>query len=363
MNLLSEGIFLETYRIKWFQNGKIMNLFLLLIIINSNGLLGYQSLNSTVVTGQKQRSQVIDVDLGIFQEIEITETIRTLSFCSHYIEFQRSAFAVLIALKVQNSGDELKKITTRINHGENEWERVFNRVENVFEVYYDFSQGTVLIIPLNGFSPPNALLSRIQVNLTLEYYPSLDGITATFNVIDAKIRQVLHIPELDVLVFPEIFHISIPATIQPIHRIILGSYYVTNLSQNSKLRVVLQLETGLQIESPELIGTTMTDQPESNELNEIAMVLDKNLTKIGIKFKPKDPPNELQHIVKIIVMTTERQAEPFLIDGTLDFPDHPIPAEVMGFLLPLFLFGVPLIIIYKHRESETGNKIQKLSNK
>ncbi len=363
MNLLIEGIFLDTYRIKWIQNGKVMSLFLLFVIINSNGFVGYQSLNPTVATGQNQLSQVIDVDLGILQEIEISEQFRSLSFDSRFIELESSVFTVLVALKVQNSGDELKKISAQINHGENEWERVFNRVENNFEVYYDFSQESDLIIPLKGFSPPSAPLSKIQVNLTLEYYPSLDGITAVFSVIDTKIRHVLNIPELEVLIFPETFHISLPAKIQPIHRIVLGSYYVTKLPQNSKLIAVLQLETELQIESPELIGTTMINQPESNEINEIAMVLDKNLTKIGIKFRPNGSRIELPHIVKICVMTTEKQTETSLIDGTLNFPDHPIPAEVMTILLPLFLFGVPLIVIYKHRESETGKKIQKLSNK
>ena len=346
---------------------KKINLVFLFLILVLNVQIIHFRIEPNVGIPNKTQIHVLDKALNLSQSFPITEQISTLNMQTQPIELSSSIYHSFLLLKVQNLGDMLKKVTINMKFDQMEWEKEFRRIENLFEIHYDFSQETDFVFPLKDVYF-DTLSNKMELNITLEYYPSVTGINAIFHIIDAKIRHIITLNPLDIQILPSEFRFNIPNTelFQNVHRMSLETFFISNLTENSKLSLTIQLKTDIIIESLELVGVTLF----KGNFSEFTIHIDKNITKVGLRLKMREISSSgssssfssnSDHYIQLEVLSREKliHPTPFKFDS-LKLPPHPIPAEIMLIVMPLVLFGVPLIVIYKQRDLETGERILKL---
>jgi hypothetical protein len=61
--------------------------------------------------------QIIDLDLRIFQQIEVTEQTITINFQSHPFRLVKPSYMTFARFIVKNTGDELKEIAITLSCG------------------------------------------------------------------------------------------------------------------------------------------------------------------------------------------------------------------------------------------------------
>ena len=309
------------------------------------------------------------IDLGISRNITITNrlTVFTLQKSLHQlVNGNQEVFAVFM---VHNTGQELKKITVTVTIDNYEWEQVFCRVEDLLDVYYDFSLTNELVLPLVELNMLPEITS-FNISFALEYYLSVSEIFATFQLLNTKIVQVSDVPTSDVFRIPHTFSLRLSASesLQYRNRFVLNTYYLTNIPPQNIIYVTLHLHTTLQIESLTLLGATMTNTNEaSKNFHKVEMILDKNLTKVGLKLKMTEVSEVTEGEITLEVDSVYLSPAPSDFgEGffrEIDLPTHPIPEELMFILLMLVLFGVPLYVVYKHQEVEAKKRLNILGEK
>ncbi|PWI49410.1 hypothetical protein CEE45_01050, partial [Candidatus Heimdallarchaeota archaeon B3_Heim] len=273
----------------------------------------------------------------------------------------RDSVALRVALA--DTGQELKKLTITINIDTYEWERIFYHVENLLDVYYDFSLKNELVVPLKGVNTLPEITSFLAT-FSLEYYPSISDISATFQLLNTEMSQVLNIPPLEVVGIPRDFllHVLPLETLQYRNRFVLTVYYLTNIPPQNKLYVTLHLVTSLQIASLTLLGATMTTTNEDMKtLHKVGMILDKNFTQVGLKLHMEEVSEEMVGEITIqidsVTLSVDSSNSGKVLFREIKLPPHPIPEEVMSVVLLSVLFGVPLYIVYKHQEKEAKKRL------
>jgi len=305
-------------------------------------------------------SEIIDHDLNISQEIDINERITTVTLTSEVISFPESPHALFMILNMQNIGDELKRLNVKVQYLDNEWQQVFTSLENLLDVKYDFQQITDLVIPLSDYSPSHSQ-DFFKINITLEYYLSVNEVNAIFDINNVKIHQILQLKDIEVLIIPSSFNVRLSSTrVNLIQRILTNSYLVSNISASSELVIVAELETNFVIEDSELEDTSMnSNRDKITNQSQLSFIVDKNITKLGIRVTPESGINQDCSInIKLLYIEkqTKNAAQVF---QPLDIPNHPIPAVLMFVFLNLFLFGVPTYYIF-NEDSISVKKIRKM---
>jgi hypothetical protein len=305
---------------------------------------------------------ISDLDLEISQNIQISERFTTVNYPTKTIEITESPSALFVIVNLQNFGDELKRLFITIKCQENIYEQLFSSFENILDMKYDFQQFTEITMPLMGNRPLKSTVT-FQMNITLEYYQSVNDITANFNVLGVKIRQIGQMGDSDILLFPDTFNIRYPGTtrVNQNLRVFMTSYIVTKLVPSSQMELKVNLETNFPIEYYELEGVAMNQLgDETDDISQFSLILIENYTKIGIRIKPEMQNSPIDFFVKINPISLENHSKDNNdIFEPLDIPNHPIPAEVMFVLLNLIIFGVPLIVIFKE-DTKIGKKIKNI---
>ena len=303
------------------------------------------------------------VNLEISRNITCESRLTTFTIQKTLYQLTSSNQGLFAGFRVCNKGQALKKVSITINLDDCEWDQTFYYVENLLDIYYDFSLESELIVPLNGL-PALPEISSFQATFSLEYYPSVSNFAASFQLLNSEISQVLDVPSSEVIGIPSNFFVEVTTsdTLQHRNRFVLSTYYITKIPLNSKLYVTLHLDTTLQIESLDLLGATITSSSENIRSSQrVEMILDKNFTKVGLKLKIVEVLEVtigeiIIHIEKTVLSTDT----PNLGGGIfpeINLPPHPIPEEVMSIVLVLFLFGVPAYKVHKHQENEAKKRL------
>ncbi len=323
--------------------------------------IGHSNLVETTISDSQSTIEVINLDVS--NDISCTNRLTAFTIQKAFFPLSITNQELFAIFTVSNSGQVLKKISITVNVDDYEWVQTYNRVENSRDIYYDFSLETELVIPLTG-TPTWNDITIFHASFSLEYYPSITNIDASFSLLKSEIVQVRNLRSSEVIGIPSNFivHVVPSEVLQHRKRYILTTYYRTNISQNSKLYVTLSLDTPLQIETLNLIGTSLTSKYDDiRTSHRVEIILERNLTKV--QFQLELAEGLVESIVEInihidnVILTSQ---DPNLRNGLfneLHLPPHPIPEEIMFVVLITVLFGIPTYLVYKHQELEAKKRL------
>lgn len=314
-----------------------------------NSLIHPHSIGYVTATNLEVKSYILDHDLRLTQEIEVNQRILTINLQSSPLYLTESIYLTFALFEVQNSGDELKKITIILSAGIYEWEGVFQRKEALIDYCYDFTELTELFIPLEGITniPPPFTL---QIFFTLEYYPQLRDTSAQFSLFKTSLRQITSVSESSLLIFPAEFQLTFPNhsySFETAH-FTLTSYYLTNITTSERLSALIELMTEVPVRVLESSEVTQINMPAGN-LTGFEVVMDTNLTKRRVRLEAQRLTSGHSYPITLKLHSTEIQQKNHLVfQGS--FPAHPIPSWLMMPFWLLFLFGVPIIYLFRQED-------------
>lgn len=331
----------------------INHVFLCLVILLIHSCLTPNpSILIVTANSMEENPQIIDLDLRMSQQIEATQQIITVDFQSHPLQLAKSNYMIFARFTVKNTGDELKKVTITLSSGTYQWQEVFQRKENLVDYCYDFTELTELYVPLEGIDNINTLLT-VRVFLTLEYYLQLSDISATFTLFNSTLRQVCSLPDSDLLIFPDVFYLTFPNHTRSFQsvRFILTSYYLTNINISERLLALITLITEVSFKVLEPNEVSKSDLFGSGNFTGIRILLDTNLTKIRVQLEAQRVNDGFSFPLALKLQTSEKQLDsPAGHSGNI--PSFHIPSWLMMPLWLGFLFGVPIIYLFKQQPED-----------
>ena len=323
----------------------------------------FLNVNSSIALVTDPQPTIEKMDLEISRNITVTNRFTDFTMQKMLYQLTSGNQEVFAAFMIRNTGQELKKLTITVTIDNYEWEQVFRNVENLLDISYDFSLNNELVIPLKELDIIPEI-SNFKISFALEYYLSVTEISASFQLFSTKLVQVSGIPRSNVFCIPNKFllRLSTFESLQYRNRFILNTYILTNIPPQNTLYLTLHLATTLQFESLSLLGAAMTSTNEQiKNFNKVEMLLDKNLTKIGLHLKmmevSKVTEGDVTLGIESIFLSSDHSHYGKGVFREINLPDHPIPGELMFILLVLVLFGVPLYLVYKHQEEEAKKRL------
>ncbi|MFX1518253.1 MAG: hypothetical protein ACFFC6_18305 [Promethearchaeota archaeon] len=323
-------------------------LSLMIILIHSLLIINIPILIVSAI-GMEEDYKIIDLNLRISQQIEVTQQIITINYQSHLLRLVKPNYMTFARFRVKNTGDELKEVTIKLSCGKFAWQEAFQRKENLIDYSYDFMELTELYVPLEGINNINTLLS-LNISIKLEYYLQLSDTSATFTIFEGALRQVCTLPDSDLLIFPNVFYFTFPNltySFQTFH-FILTSYYLTNISASERLLAMVTLITEVSFEVIESNEVLKTDLVETGNFTGTKVLLDNNLSKIHIHLEIQRDQDQLSCPFVLKVHSSEKQLNSPSGHRGGDISPIYLPSWL---LLPL-LFGfffVPIIYLFKQQ--------------
>ncbi len=344
------------------QHSKFSCLLVLLIMLFR--LSTMVSDNGVQALPVESESLFIDHNLGPIQGVYVTRKVANHALHSSVFQYESQNSALFLLLNVVNTGSELRKIIVVVQINELIWEREFYNSQSIYDIHYNFNLENELFLPLDGINSSRQLLSP-RINITLEFYPSIAGINAIFNFNSIIIREVFGIAESDLIFIPDIFKIRFEK-VSPLQkqRFVLNSVFLSKIPSNAKLYVTVLLKTKIEVESLVLLGTALTSTPKLEPPVCFTMILDKNFTELGIKISPIEATDvgDYTIILSVQLIELQRYYNPIL-NPSIDFPDHPIPVEIMTIIFIGLIFGVPLYVISNEQKTIEGKQTKKLGER
>jgi len=311
-------------------------------------LIHPSSVECVTASSIEAKSHILDHDLRLARVIEVNQQIMTINLQSYPLYLTESSYMTFALFEVENAGDELKKITIILSARGYEWEELFQRKEALVDYCYDFTELTELYVPLEGIDnlPPPLTL---QIFLILEYYPQLSDTSARFSLLKTILRQIRSVPESDLLIFPTEFNLNFPNhtySFETAH-FILTSYYLTNITASERLSALIELKTEVSVRVLE--SSEITQINNAGNLTSFQVVMITNLTKRRVSLEVQGMISGHSYPVTLKLHSTEiQQQNHSIFQGSL--PAHPIPSWLMMPFWLIFLFGVPIIYLFRQED-------------
>lgn len=292
-----------------------------------------------------------ELPLISFQEYSIQELSREFYWSFPELPQNSSVYLNMLTFEVQNTGDRLKQLNVKIWTDTQSWEGNFPQKDGILTIAHDFSHPCVLSVPLRDLTSQTEYINLSMI-LVIEYYPKLADIQANFLLHSCKLIRIAALTSSSLYLSPNIGYFSFGSEL---HSFQFQTYIILNLSSSKIVQVKLNIITSFPVKTVNLGGVSnlnfqIVEQATHSSIIQVALTA--NITLLRVELRPDSYLTDLtQGIITILpesVLPLTKANEfqnPFLT-----FPDHPIPSDLMGVLLLIFLLGPPFYHLYHDKK-------------